>query len=111
MSAGYILAAADITAAVDVSAVEFVAVAVAEDTLAVAEDTPVVATVVTGRGRIKRKERGEGVDQSGWIVKAKSIRKRRFFHRQPWLGIVGHWSLGSGLQSIAPKKQSRITSR
>jgi hypothetical protein len=40
MSAGYILAAADITAAADVSAVEFVAVA---------EDTPVVATMATGK--------------------------------------------------------------
>ena len=47
MSAGYILAAGDIMA-VDMSAVEFVAVA--EDTLAVAEDAPVVATVVIGRG-------------------------------------------------------------
>jgi hypothetical protein len=49
MSEGYILAAPDITAGVDMSAVEFTAVA--EDTLAVAADTPVVATVVTGRAQ------------------------------------------------------------
>jgi hypothetical protein len=45
LSAGYILAAADITAAVGMSAVAFVAVEVAED-------TPVAAAVVTGRGAI-----------------------------------------------------------
>jgi hypothetical protein len=51
MSEGYILAAADITAAVDMSAVGFMAAA--EDTLAEAVvDTPVVATAVTGRGEI-----------------------------------------------------------
>jgi len=59
MSAGYILAAADITAAVDMSAVEFVAVA--EDTLAVVEDTPVVATVVTGRGALNAKNEGKAL--------------------------------------------------
>jgi hypothetical protein len=49
MSAGHILAAADITAAVDMSAVEFVAVAGDTLAVAVAEDTPVVVTVATGR--------------------------------------------------------------
>jgi hypothetical protein len=60
MAAGYILAAGDITAvdmsAVDMSAVEFVAVA--EDTLAVAEDAPVAATVVIGRGELNARTRG-----------------------------------------------------
>lgn len=55
MAAGYILAAGDITA-VDMSAVEFVAVA--EDTLAVAEDAPVAATVVIGRGELDARTRG-----------------------------------------------------
>jgi hypothetical protein len=62
MSAGYILAAADITAAVDVSAVEFVAVA--EDTLAVAEHTPAAATVATGRGRAELNARASAAQPS-----------------------------------------------
>jgi hypothetical protein len=55
MAAEYILAAGDITA-VDMSAVEFVPVA--EDTLAVAEDAPVAATVVIGRGELNARTRG-----------------------------------------------------
>ena len=49
MAAEYILAAGDITA-VDMSAVEFVAVA---------EDAPVAATVATGRGELDAKNEGE----------------------------------------------------
>jgi hypothetical protein len=41
---------------VDMSAVEFVPVA--EDTLAVAEDAPVAATVVIGRGELNARTRG-----------------------------------------------------
>jgi hypothetical protein len=68
MSAGYILAAADITAAVDTSAVDFVEVA---------QDTPVVAIMATGRVELKRQNEGneliEALDRQGSINLKTSI--------------------------------------
>ena len=57
LAAGHFFAAADISqadfaAAVDMSAVDFVAVA---------EDTPVAATVATGRGELKRQNEAKGL--------------------------------------------------
>ena len=68
MSAGYILAAADITAAVDTSAVDFVEVA---------QGTPVVAIMATGRVELKRQNEGteliEALDRQGSINLKTSI--------------------------------------
>ena len=68
MSAGYILAAADITAAVDTSAVDF-----AEG----AQDTPVGAIMATGRVELKRQNEGneliEALDRQGSINLKTSI--------------------------------------
>ena len=73
MSAGYILAAADITAAVDTSAVDTSAV----DFVEVAQDTPVVAIMATGRVELKRQNEGneltEALDRQGSINLKTSI--------------------------------------